>query len=142
MLDDNGSRVHLVPDPVGVYFKNMHRGSIGVIHQTLRECLPNWALLGISFVSASVMEVVTDRSLNQRLFATLVMIGVKELQNYDIFGEAMMKNNQNTANTKRKKQNMEPVIRRMNANLKYCGSRYEKRGTRLKSTQLPANSQK
>lgn len=95
LLEKQNTIIQNQPDPVGVYFKNDRRGPIGILRRALRESLPAWALLGIGFVGGSVLEVVTDRRMKPRLIATLHLMGILELPNFDIFTNATKKSTNN-----------------------------------------------
>lgn len=50
------------PKPSPVYFGTIPRGAIGKLRRGLQECLPKWAGLSISFIGASVTEVLCHES--------------------------------------------------------------------------------
>lgn len=43
-----------------LYLRNVRRGPIVIIRELLREWFPRWALLVISLLGGSVMEIVID----------------------------------------------------------------------------------
>lgn len=76
MFDLSQTRVITEPSPTAVYFRNLKRGINGNIGEALRDCLSTCALLDISFVEESVMEVVTDQRLEERLIANFEVMNV------------------------------------------------------------------
>lgn len=79
------------PKVEAVYFKNIVRAPIGRVRAALRESLPSWALLGLSFVGGSVLEILTDKRLKPRLVATLKVMNVIEINDFDILGNGTKK---------------------------------------------------
>lgn len=83
---------------VPVYFRTVWRGSISPIRQALKECSATWALTGMSFVGASVLEILTNRMLKEGLIATMTLIGINQVRNFDIFGDALKRTKEREAN--------------------------------------------
>lgn len=79
------------PKPVALYFKNVRRGLLELIRSSLRECLLSWAILGLDFNGTSVLEISLDERLKDRTVATLKMIGIMVIQNFDILAAAASK---------------------------------------------------
>lgn len=69
--------------PVVVYFGNVPRGPIGKLKRCLHECLPKWAVLSISFIGASVTEILCHQPHVARLVATMCLLRYKHLAGYD-----------------------------------------------------------
>lgn len=84
MLDQQQLRFRVEPVPEAVYFKNLRRGPIGSLRRALRKCLPAWAILGLSFVGGSILEIVTDRRQRDRLVTTMKIMGIIEVPNFVI----------------------------------------------------------
>lgn len=74
-----------------VKLKIMTRGIIEKFREGLRECLSAWALLGISFVRKSVVEIVTDYRFKERLISSLKFMNIGEAENFTILGEEVEK---------------------------------------------------
>ncbi len=89
---------NLAPDPIPLYITGLRRMTEDKgkdeeeLINDLRENLPKKAVLGLSFVGGSVLEILTDRSKAQETLSTLTRIpGIRELKNFDIFADAMKK---------------------------------------------------
>lgn len=113
------------PKPPALYFKIVKRGPLVEIRNALRECLPNWALLGLDFVGSSVMEIITDRQLKDKIVGTLKQLGMVNVPNLSIFESAV-----------RSRKEEESLEDRSERNFKYgytptyeeCGESEEYRG--------------
>lgn len=66
-----------------VYFANVPRGPIGKFKRCLHECLPKWAVLSISFIGASITEILCHKAHVARLIATMRLCRYKPLPEYD-----------------------------------------------------------
>lgn len=77
-------RVRRQPRPVAVYFKDVQRSPFRTLRKALRDCLPAWTGLGLCFVRGSVLEIVMDLKQEDRLRATLRMMRISEIPNFDI----------------------------------------------------------
>lgn len=75
----------LEPEPMTEYFQALQRGPVGNVINELRECVPTRALLGTMFVGGSVVEIITDGRLEDRLAATLRMMNIIKNKILDIF---------------------------------------------------------
>lgn len=82
--DRQHTRVRPEPRTTDVYFKDVRRGPIGILPLELSECLPRWAILNLSFVVGSRVEVITDVKLKDWLTANLKIVGIAEVQDFDI----------------------------------------------------------
>lgn len=90
-LQANSTHAEPRPTAVAVYFRNVRRGLISSLRQALRQCQPSWALLGINFIGASILEVVSDERLQDRLIGTLGMMAVKHIPHFDIYDSSVTK---------------------------------------------------
>lgn len=119
IIDQNNMRTRMLPKPVAAYFKNVRRGPIGTLRKALRDCLPAWALLGLCFVGGSVLEIITNQRQKDRLTATLRMMGISEIPNFDITSltKKPQAEGRNESNTVR---NIEAAIRRLEHCSKTC----------------------
>lgn len=114
LLDASKLRTTRQPDPTAVYFKSIRRGPIGSIRRALRQSLPSWALLVISFVGGSVLEIVTDIQLEERLTATLKLMGIEQIRKFDLHGQGK-RNKSGMDDHTGSNHNERMVIRRMKA---------------------------
>jgi len=69
----------------------MQVGPIGLVRRSLRESPPSWALLGLSFVGGSVLEVLTDEAQKRRLVNTKRLLGIHELPDVPMFEDSPKK---------------------------------------------------
>lgn len=80
------------PKPTSVYFRNIKRAQLGVVRKALRNMqLPPWALLGLSFIGQSVLEIVCDEGHVAQLTVKLRLLGASEVKNFEIFGDNLKK---------------------------------------------------
>lgn len=105
------------PTPTVVYFKNVRRGPVGRIRTALRECLPSWAILGLDFVGASVLEIVMDGKLKHRTVATLRMMGIMEIKDFDILEKNVTIPRTGDSQRDQKKRNLEMAVHRLRKNV-------------------------
>lgn len=87
ILEQGILRASLQPHPTALYFTSIRRGPIGVLRAALRQSLPSWALLGISFVGGIFLEIITDHQLADRFIAILEMLEITMIPNYDIYSQ-------------------------------------------------------
>ncbi|MEM1007933.1 MAG: hypothetical protein AAGJ35_02915 [Myxococcota bacterium] len=73
----------LKPKPVPVYFGGIPRGPIGKLRAMLRECLPKWSVLNISFIGNSATKLLCHEPLVDNLAAGMKLLGYRHLPNYD-----------------------------------------------------------
>lgn len=78
------------PTTIAVYFSKVRRGLVGRIRKALRECPPSWTTLRLGFVGSLVLEVVMDGKVKDRTVATLKMIVIMEINDFDILGRSSM----------------------------------------------------
>lgn len=88
MLSLNMFQITVEPKPAAVYFKTMRGGPIGAIRNALQQSLSSWVPQGLSFNVDSVLEIVTDARLKDRLTAALRVMEIVESPNFDIFNAA------------------------------------------------------
>lgn len=105
------------PKPIGLYFKNIRLGSLGMIRKALRECLPSWALLGLDFVGSSILEVVTDQNLKDRVVATMKLIGIAHIPKFDVFESALRSHQSKEKRADNTKRNLDAAIYRFQRNV-------------------------
>ena len=80
------------PKPVALYFRNIKRARIGQVRKALRQIFNHpWAVLGLSFIGNSVLEIVCHEGLTDQIIAKLRIIGAMHLKKFDIFGNNMKK---------------------------------------------------
>ena len=80
------------PKPVALYFRNIKRARIGQVRKALRQIFNHpWAVLGLSFIGNSVLEIVCHKGLTDQIIAKLRIIGATHLKKFDIFGNNMKK---------------------------------------------------
>lgn len=77
------------PKVTPLYFKNIKRCRIGGIRAALRETLPSWAVLGLSFVGGSILEVLCDEKLQRRLVYTLALVNIRQVKNFDVLKDGV-----------------------------------------------------
>lgn len=113
MLTRNNLRVEQKPQPVAVYFKGIRRGPLGQVRAALRQSLANWALLDLSFIGSSVLEIITDKAQRVRLVETLKHLGLHEIKDFDMIGGAMKARRHGESEEEMAKKNTEKAIARM-----------------------------
>lgn len=82
MLDLSKARVITEPYPIAVCFRNVSCLPIGKTREAIWECLPTSALLSKSFVGVSVMELLTDNWLKERIIAPSKAMNEREAGNF------------------------------------------------------------
>lgn len=122
ILEQTGICQKAEPNLIPVYFSNVKRGPINVLRKALRESLPSWSVVGLSFIGGSVLEVLTDRRLKDRLVTTLQAMGLKEIINFDLFkiNYHWKKTDTEKAREDEKRQ-LERALYRLKGCLKYSG---------------------
>lgn len=71
------------PDLKPVYFSGIPRCPVGQLRKALSTCLPNWSMLGISFIGSYACEFVCHAQYVDRLIATLKQFNYRHLPHYD-----------------------------------------------------------
>ena len=108
--------IEIIPpktSPTAIYFRKIKRVQLGVVRKALRSLdLPPWAVLGLSFIGQSVLEVVCDERLASQLIVKLTLLGAAHIKDFDIFGDNLKKN-PNTDTEEKLKANVEKVIYRL-----------------------------
>lgn len=69
---------------VPVYFKNVRCEPLDFIRYTILESLQSWAILELDFVGALVLEIVLVENLKERTVATLRMLAIAVVTNFNI----------------------------------------------------------
>lgn len=72
------------PDPSVVYFGGVPSGPKGAFRRylTAEHSVPNWGLLGISFLGEGIAEIITHKPLESRLIAVMRLLGYRHLRRY------------------------------------------------------------
>ncbi|MEM1009160.1 MAG: hypothetical protein AAGJ35_09155, partial [Myxococcota bacterium] len=76
-------QIKLKPRPVPVYLGGIPRGPIGKLRAMLRQCLPKWSVLNISFIGNSATELLCHDPLVDNLIADMKLLGYRHIPNYD-----------------------------------------------------------
>ncbi len=77
------------PKVEAFYFRNIRRSPLGRLRAALRQSLPAWAILGLSFIGGSVLEVLCDCRLQHQLIATLKIAGIQNIKLFDILNDGL-----------------------------------------------------
>lgn len=112
------------PNPTALYFKNVRRGPLGLVRNALRESLPSWALLGLDFVGASVLEIITDEKLKDRTIATLKMMGITVIPGFDILEKAASVPKPGETPAERSQRNLRTAAYRLQKNVEKARNRW------------------
>lgn len=75
----------IVSEVVRVYFQNVCQDPNFSIRQAPREYLPSCALMDMSFVRTSVLEIITDGKLEERLVVNLTLMSFIQVQHFKVF---------------------------------------------------------
>ena len=68
------------PKPTALYFRNIRRARLGQVRKALRQMFTHpWAILGLSFIGKSVVEIVCHESLVHQIVAKLRIIGASHI---------------------------------------------------------------
>lgn len=87
-----------------VYFKDIRWDPIGPVGKALRDYLPTGALRRMTFVAASVLEVVAETRLNDCKIATLTMMVIKHEADFNIYGNGLRRHRYKMPQTCKNKQ--------------------------------------
>ena len=71
------------PKPVPVYFGGVPRGPIGKLRAELRNCLPKWSILHLSFIGNSATEILCHEPLVDKLVGGMKLLGFRHMPNYN-----------------------------------------------------------
>lgn len=137
MLNTKNAIRTVEPQPTAAYFKNIKRGPIGTIRKALREWLPRWALLRISFIGGSVVESITDWRVKDRLVATLEMMNITEVKDFNIFDNTKDRRTHSSQVTTRHTTAEETVLNRMEKCIATIRNLFPISGTKSKN-KLPS----
>ena len=105
------------PKPTALYFRNIRRARLGQVRKALRQMFTHpWAVLGLSFIGQSVIEIVCHEALVHQVVGKLRLIGASHIKNMDVFGDNLkkmsQKDNRNRAalNLERAQQRFERLV--------------------------------
>ena len=105
------------PIPTALYFRNIRRTRLGQVRKALRQMFTHpWAVLGLSFIGRSVIEIVCHQGLADQIIAKLRLIGATHIKNMNVFGDnlkkrpSMQTGDRNTANLECAHQRFERLI--------------------------------
>ena len=105
------------PKPTALYFRNIRRARLGQVRKALRQMFTHpWAVLGLSFIGKSVVEIVCHESLVDQVVAKLRLVGASHIKNLNVFGDNMKKlsqkdqRNRFTLNLERAHQRFERLV--------------------------------
>ena len=103
------------PTPTALYFRNIRRARLGQLRKALRQMFTHpWAVLGLSFIGKSVIEIVCHKGLADQIVAKLRLIGATHIKNMDVFGDNL------------KKKTSAPTGDRLTANLERAHQRFQR----------------
>lgn len=71
------------PEAVAVCFGGVRRGPLGALRRALLLSLPSWAILGLSFIGNSALEILCHKPLREGLIGTLRLLKFRNLENYN-----------------------------------------------------------
>ena len=105
------------PKPIALYFRNIKRTRLGQVRKALRQIFTHpWAVLGLSFLGQSVIEIVCHSGLCDQVIAKLRLIGAAHIRNLNVFGDNMKKTSgkdsraRQTANLERAQSRFERLV--------------------------------
>ena len=105
------------PKPTALYFRNIRRARLGQVRKALRQMFTHpWAILGLSFIGKSVVEIVCHEALVNQIIAKLRLVGASHIRNMNVFGDNMKRlsqkdqRNRNTLNLERAHQRFERLV--------------------------------
>lgn len=114
ILDQANLLVTYKPKPGAVYFKIVRRGPICATRTALRQSLPSCAVLGLSFVGGSMLEIIPDGRLKDRLITTLEALSLQEVPKFDVYAATAKAREEHTSTEKGDMNNVHMVVKRMN----------------------------
>ena len=113
LLDISGPE----PVPTAVYFRNIRRNRLGQVRKALRQMFSHpWAVLGLSFIGQSVIEIVCHQGLVDQVVGKLRLLGATHIKNLNVFGDNLKKtpisssNDRATANLERAHKRFERLV--------------------------------
>lgn len=80
-----------MPTVTAIQFGNIQHGPFGVIRKVLWKYLPSWSLLGLDFVGASALEIITYEKIKARTVSTDYWIGIMNIQDFKVLGMSLSK---------------------------------------------------
>lgn len=132
-----------------VYTRDIRRAPLGQIRRSLQHGVPASALLGLSFIGGSILEIVTLKSQKQNLVETLRLLGVQPMPNFCMTDDALKKQTSTLDADSREKENLDRIIRRMQRCVgnsrnslatRWYAAQLEKANTRLAEIEQPAQA--
>lgn len=78
MIDLGHTKLITERCPAAVYFRTMRQGPTGKIRGAPKGVAPNMSTTGYLFLGGTVMEIVTDYRIQQRVIAYLKFMNIRE----------------------------------------------------------------
>lgn len=100
------------PRPIADYFKDVHRGPLGLIFQALRASLPSLATLGLDFIGSSMLEVILDEKLRDSAVPTLRMLDISMIANFNALDALVSRTKEGEQPEETKERNLRIAARR------------------------------
>lgn len=78
--------------------------------------MPSWAILGLSFIGGSQLEIITDVRLVQKVIGSLKLLNIVELKGFDVAGDAMKNRKRRPSaltEESARRQNIEMALKRI-----------------------------
>lgn len=72
------------------------------MRRALSDCLRSWPLLRIDLVGSSVLENVTDINLRDRIVATMSVMGIDAVKDFDVLEAAVSRRQNRESSTMRR----------------------------------------
>lgn len=110
--------------PIAVYFKNARRVPHSLIRQALHASLPSWAMLRLDFIGSSVLEVSMDEKLKDRAVATLKMMRIAMIPNFNALDASVSRPRAGKQPEASKEQNLCIAVRRFQKNIDNAQNRW------------------
>ena len=108
------------PKPTALYFRNIRRARLGQVRKALRQMFTHpWAILGLSFIGKSVIEIVCHEALVNQIVAKLRLTGASHIKSMDVFGDNLKKLS-NKENRDRGTLNLERAQKRFERLVQTC----------------------
>ena len=109
------------PKPTALYFRNIKRARLGQVRKALRQMFTHpWAVLGLSFLGQSVIEIVCHSGLCDQVVGKLRLIGATHIRNLDVFGDNLKKKTILKDAPARQTTNLEPAHSRFERLVSTC----------------------
>ena len=111
------------PNIIPLYFKNIRRCRIGVLRAALRQSLPSWAVIGLSFVGGSILELLCDSKLEHRVIHMMKVVNIRQVKGFNILTDGVKKETEKDQSHKR---NVEAAKKRFERCIETSRSEYAK----------------